>query len=63
VITEIFKSKFVFISVFFSHKQKMLSRSPQLIARTYSSGSVPKVHAVASKGFNLQTDAYGKNLS
>lgn len=46
----------------------MISRAANSAVRRYSSssssssmGSTSKsVHAVASKGFNLQTDAYGK---
>lgn len=39
----------------------MLPRSTQIATRAYSTGA-SQVHAVASKGFNLQTDAYGTCL-
>lgn len=45
----------------------MISRAANSAVRLYSSsssssmgGTSKSVHAVASKGFNLQTDAYGK---
>lgn len=53
-----------FPEIFYFNKQIMLTRTTrttQIVGHSYTTGA-PKVHAVASKGFNLQTDAYGKKI-
>lgn len=44
----------------YSFSFPMLSRAINPALRQYSSSTSKNIHVVASKGFNLQTDAYGK---